>query len=134
VVAGGEATLAIGKGGKNFTYFLRLRTQWWWWIAHAMFTWTLKWGPHSLYRPKFHSLNGGNNIDRETLNRGKQCIILQYMEQWLRSQKWMKMLRSRNLRSGLHCIYKNASQTITIPKDKNTQNKGTILVYLYTTD
>jgi hypothetical protein len=27
VVAGGEATLAIGKGGKNFTYFLRLRTQ-----------------------------------------------------------------------------------------------------------
>jgi hypothetical protein len=29
VVAGEEVTLVISKGGKDFTYFLRLQTHWW---------------------------------------------------------------------------------------------------------
>jgi hypothetical protein len=29
-----------------------------------------------MYRPKFHSLKGGNTVDRKTLNQGEQCIIL----------------------------------------------------------
>jgi hypothetical protein len=96
-----EVNLTIGKVGNDFTYFLQLHTHWWW-IAQAVFTWTLKPGPDSMYRCKFHSLNGGNTVDQGTPN---QCSIIWSCD-W-DHKKHMQMqenLRSRNLKLGLHCI------------------------------
>lgn len=49
-----------GRGGNEFgdkktvTYFLWLQTGWWWWqIAYIVFTWTLNWGPDSMYKLEF---------------------------------------------------------------------------------
>jgi hypothetical protein len=65
---------------------LQLQTHWWWWrIACAVFMWTLNWIPESMYGPKFHSLNGGNTLDWETLNWANK--VLYCMELWFGSQK-----------------------------------------------
>jgi hypothetical protein len=60
-----------------------------------------------MYGPKFHSLNGGNTLDQETLNQGKQYIILYGAMAGITKNecKMQETLRSGNLKSGFHCMF-----------------------------
>jgi hypothetical protein len=68
---------------------------------------TLNQGPYSMYGTKFHSLNGGNTLDRETLNRGKQCIILYGATTGITNyeHRMWENLRLGNLKSRFRCSY-----------------------------
>jgi hypothetical protein len=76
---------------------------------YTVFTQTQNHGPDFMYRPKCHSLNGGNTLDWETLDWGKQCVILYgAMARITRNEhKMQENPRLVNLKSGFHCMRKH---------------------------
>jgi hypothetical protein len=106
VVAGEELALVISKWGKDFTYFLWLQTQWWWQTAHAVFMWILSLGPDSMYKPKFHSLNGCIYLRSRNTRSGQMIYYIFGAVTGIteNESKMRENLRSRNLKLGFHCI------------------------------
>jgi hypothetical protein len=98
----GRKDFSNQHGRKTLTFFLQLSTCWWQWqIVHDVFKWTLDQSTDSMYGPKFHSLNGGNILNQQTL-----IIIYYNILSYCKAQKMntkCENLRLRNLKLGFHC-------------------------------